>query len=93
MIKFIKIEDINTTAIAKMRIRNSGADIALLNTFQKHGILHPIKVRETIVGKYELLDGLRRIEMVSSLGGTEIIADVVQTVEGLGTIWRKDEQS
>lgn len=70
----IKIEDI---VIPEQRARASFTDeqrAELKASIEKHGFSVPILVRRRDDGKYELIDGEHRIEVVKELGWTEIPA-------------------
>ncbi len=70
----LRIDDI----VVRNRIRRNLGDISsLMESMQRHGLLHPVVVN----GSYELIAGHRRLEAAKRLGWTTIEADVMSDID------------
>ena len=75
-IKSLPISSIDYSKTNPRQTLDKAADQDLLQSIKEKGVLEKILVRPTMSGRYELVDGARRLRTARETGLTEILAEV-----------------
>jgi ParB family chromosome partitioning protein len=67
---------INPEIVARVKVDEEHLDV-LMKSLKEDGQLHPITVRPLPDGRYELIDGLHRVEASKRLGWRDIEANII----------------
>ena len=71
---------INPEIVARAKVDEEHLDV-LMKSLKEDGQLHPITVRPLPDGRYELIDGLHRVEASKRLGWRDIEANIISVDE------------
>lgn len=71
---------INPEIVARVKVDEEHLDV-LMKSLKEDGQLHPITVRPLPDGRYELIDGLHRVEASKRLGWRDIEANIISVDE------------